>query len=104
MYVLKLGKKGDLFIKLYDYVYNRGNGAQCYYLSDSLDFSMNLSDTSSVAAINSEASSYSEETDSDIDISIQQYQFEPSTGTLDISSEESSKEDDGNDERLVNMD
>ena len=104
MYELKLGKKGDLFIKLCDYVYDRGNGAQCYYSSDYLDSSMNLSDTSSVAAINSEASSYSYETDSDIDISIQQYQFEPSTGTLDISSKKSSKEDDGNDERLANMD
>ena len=60
---------------------------------------------SSVAAINSEASSYSEETDSDIDVSsIKPYQFEPSTETLDISSEESSEEDNENDERLTNMD
>ena len=65
---------------------------------------MDLSDTSSVAAINTEASSCNEETDSDIDVSfIKPYQYEPSTGTLNISSEESSGEDDENDERLSNM-
>ena len=104
MYVLKLGKKGDFFYKTLWLCLWPRKWSQCYYSSDSLDSSMNLSDTSLVAAINSEASSYSEETDSDIDISIQQYQFEPSTGTLDISSEESSKEDNRSDERLANMD
>ena len=76
------------------------------YSSDSSDSSieMDSSDTSSVAAINIEASSCSEETDSNIDVSfIKPYQYEPSTGTLDISSEESSGEDDENDERLSNM-
>ena len=54
---------------------------------------MNLSNTSLIAAVNSEASSYREKTDSDIDASsIKLYQLEPSTGTLDISSEESSEE------------
>ena len=71
------------------------------YSSDSLDSSIYSSGTSSVAAMNSEASSYSEETDSDIDVSaIKPYQFKPSTETLDISSEE----DNENDERLTNMD
>ena len=76
------------------------------YSSDSLDSSieMDSSDTSSVAAINTEASSCSEETDSDINVSfIKLYQYEPSTGTLDVSSEESSGEDDENYERLSNM-
>ena len=75
------------------------------YSSDSSDSSIYSSGTSSVEAMNSEASSYSEETDSDIDVSsIKPYQFEPSTETLDISSEESSEEDNENDERLTNMD
>ena len=75
------------------------------YSSDSSDSSIYSLGTSSVAAINSEASSYSEETDSDIDVSsIKPYQFEPSTETLNISSEESSEEDNENDERLTNMD
>ena len=76
------------------------------YSSNSLDSSieMDSSDTSSVAAINTEPSSCSKETDSDIDISfIKPYQYEPSTGILDISSEESSAEDDENNERLSNM-
>ena len=75
------------------------------YSSDSSDSSIYSSGTSSVAVINSEVSSYSKETDSDIDVSsIKPYQFEPSTETLDISSEESSEEDNENDERLTNMD
>ena len=75
------------------------------YSSDSSDSSIYSSGTSSVRAMNSEASSYSEETGSDIDVSsIKPYQFEPSTETLDISSEESSEEDNENDERLTNMD
>ena len=75
------------------------------YSSDSSDSLIYSSGTSSVGAMNSEASSYSEETDSDIDVSsIKPYQFEPSTETLDISSEESSEEDNENDERLTNMD
>ena len=50
------------------------------YSSDSSDSSIYSSGTSSVGAMNSEASSYSEETDSDIDVSsIKPYQFEPST-------------------------
>ena len=63
--------------------------------------------TSSVAA---EASSYSTETDRDIDSGddvapIAPYQFEPMARTelLDNSSEESSEEDEGNDERLTNL-
>ena len=63
--------------------------------------------TSSVAA---EASSYSTETDRDIDSGddvapIAPYQFEPMARTelLDNSSEESSEEDEGNDERLINL-
>ena len=75
------------------------------YSSDSSDSSIYSSGTSSVAAINSEASSYSAETDSDIDVSsIKPYQFKPSTETLDISSKEFSEEDNENDERLTNMD
>ena len=76
------------------------------YSSDSSDSSieMDSSDTISVAAINTEASSCSEETDSDINISfIKLYQYEPSTGTLDISSEELTGENDENDKRLSNM-
>ena len=76
------------------------------YSSDSSDSSieMDLSDTSSVAAINTEASSCSEETDSDINISfIKLYQYKPSTGTLDISSEELTGENVENDKRLSNM-
>ena len=63
--------------------------------------------TSSIAA---EASSYSTETDRDIDSGddvapIAPYQFEPMARTelLDNSSEESSEEDEGNDERLTNL-
>ena len=80
------------------------------YSSDTSDFvDMYLSDsTSSVAA---EASSYSTETDhTDIDSGddvapIAPYQFEPMARTelLDNSSEESSEEDEGNDERLLNL-
>ena len=76
------------------------------YSSDSSDSSieMDSSDTSSVAAINTEASSCSEETDSDINISfIKLYQYKPSTGTLDISSEELTGENVENDKRLSNM-
>ena len=74
------------------------------YLSDSSDstIEMDSSDGSSAAAINS---SCSEDSDSDMDVSsIVPYQHEPTTGELDISSEESSGEDDENDERLANMD
>ena len=74
------------------------------YLSDSSDstIEMESSDSSSVAAINS---SCSEETDSDMDVSsIIPYQHEPTMGKLNISSEESSEEDDENDGRLDNMD
>ena len=63
--------------------------------------------SSSVAA---EASSYSTETDRDIDSGddvapIAPYQFEPMARTelLDNSSEEPSEEDEGNDERLINL-
>ena len=73
------------------------------YSSDS-SREMDSSDTSSVAAINTETFSCSEETDSDINISfIKLYQYEPSTGTLDISSEESTGENDENDKRLSNI-
>ena len=75
------------------------------YSSDSLDSSIYSSGTSLVAAINSETSSYSEETNSDINVSsIKPYQIKPSTETLDICSEESSEEDNENNERLANMD
>ena len=76
------------------------------YSSDSSDSSieMDSSDTSSVAAINTEASSCSEVTDSDINISFTKlYQYVPSTRTLDVSSEESTGENDENDKRLSNM-
>ena len=76
------------------------------YSSDSSDSSieMDSSDTSSVAVINTEASSCSKETDSDINISfITLYQYEPSTRTLDVSSEESTGENNENDKRLSNM-
>ena len=63
---------------------------------------MDSSDGSSAAAINS---SYSEDSDSNMDVSsIVPYQHESTIGELDISSEESSGEDDENDERLANMD
>ena len=76
------------------------------YSSNSSDSSieMDSSDTSSVAAINTEASSCSEETESDIDVSfIKPHQYEPSTETLNIFSKESSGEDDENNETLSNM-
>ena len=65
------------------------------YLSDSSDstIEMESSDSSSV------------ETDSDMDVSsIIPYQREPTMGKFNISSEESSEEDDENDGRLDNMD
>ena len=65
---------------------------------------LNSSDsaTSSVAA---EASSYTTETaNSDDDAApIASYQFKPTTELLDNSSEESSKEGEGNDERLFDL-
>ena len=76
------------------------------YSSDSSDSSieMDSSDKSSVAVINTETSSCSEETDSDINISfITLYQYKPSTRTLDVSSEKSTGENDENDKRLSNM-
>ena len=76
------------------------------YSSDSSDSSieMDSSDTSSVAAIKTEASSCSEEIDSDINISfVKLYQYEPSTGTLNISSEELTGENVENDKRQSNM-
>ena len=70
--------------------------------SDSLDIDSTES-TSSVAAVNSEASTGS---NSDDDVSIiMPYQFEPRTELLDSTSEESVEEgDDKNDEGLLNMD
>ena len=63
-------------------------------------------DTGSIAVVNSEVSSSDAETDSDNDVSpIEPYQFEPSGGLLDSSSEESSGEGKAeNDERLTNTD
>ena len=82
------------------------------YSSDSLDSTgMNWSDTSSstdsIAAVNSEASSYNTETESDDDAApIKPYQFEPSTELLSSSSEESDEDDKDleRDERLANTD
>ena len=74
------------------------------YSSDSSDSTIEIDSStgSSAAAI---TSSCSEDSDSDMNVSsIVPYQHEPTTGELDISSEESSGEDDENDERLANMD
>ena len=64
--------------------------------------------TSSVAGFTSEVSSYSNqgESESDNDVApIIPYQFEPSTESLDISSEESEEEgENDSDERLSNTD
>ena len=58
--------------------------------------------TSSIAAVNSEASI---ESDSNDDVSLlTPYQFECRTKLLDSTSEESAEGDDKNDERLLNMD
>ena len=78
------------------------------YLSDSSDSTIEMDSSDGSSAIGSAAainSSCSEDSGSDMDISsIVPYQHEPTTGELDISSEESSGEDDENDERLANMD
>ena len=64
--------------------------------------------TSSVAGFTSEASSYSNQGDSESDDDVAPiipYQFEPSTESLDVSSEESDEEgENDSDERLSNTD
>ena len=79
------------------------------YSSDTSD-SVDMYSSDSTSSIAAEASSYSTETDRDIDSGddvapIAPYQFEPMARTelLDNSSEESSEEDEGNDERLTNL-
>ena len=79
------------------------------YSSDTLD-SVNMYSSDSTSSVAAEASSYSTETDRNIDSDddvapIAPYQFEPMARTelLDNSSEESSEEDEGNDERLINL-
>ena len=79
------------------------------YSSDTSD-SVDMYSSDSTSSVAAEASSYSTETDRDIDSGddvapIAPYQFEPMARTelLDNSSEESSEEDEGNDERLTNL-
>ena len=79
------------------------------YSSDTSD-SVDMYSSDSTSSVAAEASSYSTETDRDIDscddvAPIAPYQFEPMARTelLDNSSEESSEEDEGNDERLINL-
>ena len=79
------------------------------YSSDTSD-SVDMYSSDSTSSVAAEASSYSTETDRDIDSGedvapIAPYQFEPMARTelLDNSSEESSEEDEGNDERLINL-
>ena len=71
------------------------------FSSDSFEID-SAESTSSIAAVNSEASI---ESDSDDNVSlITLYQFEPRTELMDSTSEESAEEDDENDERLLNID